>query len=192
MIGYALCGSFCTHARSIAMLERLVKEYEIQPILSERCIHTDTRFGSAAALLSQVESLCRRPCISTVEAAEPLGPKMPLDALIIAPCTGNTMAKIAAGITDGAVTMAAKAHLRGGRPLLLAAATNDALSANLSNIGQLLLRKHVYFVPMAQDDPTGKPTSMIADFSLIPDALKLAMEEKQLQPLFLPAGSVRL
>ena len=98
MIGYALCGSFCTHARSIAMLERLVKEYEIQPILSERCIHTDTRFGSAAALLSQVESLCRRPCISTVEAAEPLGPKMPLDALIIAPCTGNTMAKIAAGI----------------------------------------------------------------------------------------------
>ena len=192
MIGYALCGSFCTHARSVAMLEELVKSYEIQPILSERASSTDTRFGIADSLIARVESLCRRPCITTVEAAEPLGPKLPLDALVIAPCTGNTIAKIAAGITDGAVTMAAKAHLRGGRPLLIAAATNDALSSNLANIGQLLLRKHIYFVPMAQDDPTGKPTSMIADFKLIPDALKLAMEEKQMQPLFLPAGSVRL
>ncbi len=192
LIGFALCGSFCTHARALAVMEKLAEDYRLQPILSERCYTTDTRFGTAASLIERVESICHRPCIHTVEAAEPLGPKMPLDALLIAPCTGNTIAKIAAGITDGAVTMAAKAHLRGGRPLLIAAATNDALSANLANIGALLLRKHVYFVPMAQDDPQGKPTSMIADFTLIPQALTLAMEEQQMQPLFLQAGSVTL
>lgn len=192
MIGYALCGSFCTHARSLRTLAELAKSYEIQPILSERAAACNTRFGSAASLRAKLESICGRACITTIEEAEPLGPKHPLEALVIAPCTGNTIAKIASGITDTTVTMAAKAHLRAGRPLLIAAATNDALSANLANIGALLLRKHVFFVPMAQDDPTEKPSSLIADFGLIPDALRLALDGVQMQPLFLAAGTVRL
>lgn len=167
-IGYALCGSFCTHAQSMAVLETLVKTYTVVPILSEHAAYTDTRFGKAADLRQRLTMLCGRGPICTIADAEPLGPAEPLDLLVIAPCTGNTLAKLAHGITDTAVTMAAKAHLRADRPLLLALATNDALSANLGNIAVMRGRKHVYFVPLAMDDPVKKPHSLVADFSAIP------------------------
>ncbi len=167
-IGYALCGSYCTHAKSIAVLEGLVETYTVVPILSENVAHTDTRFGKAADLVQVLTSLCGRAPICTIAEAEPLGPAEVLDLLVIAPCTGNTLAKLAHGITDTAVTMAAKAHLRSDRPLLLALATNDALSANLGNIATMRSRKHVYFVPLAMDDPVHKPHSLVADFSSIP------------------------
>lgn len=168
MIGFAFCGSFCTHARCLNVLEILAKQYEIQPIMSETVYNTDTRFGTAKELCTRVEELCQKPIIHTIVQAEPLGPKTPLDLLIIAPCTGNTLSKMANGITDTAVTMAAKAHLRSDRPLLIALATNDALSANLGNIATMSNRKHVTMVPMKKDDPVHKPYSLIADFEKIP------------------------
>ncbi len=195
MIGYAICGSFCTHAKALATMARLRKAgYELQPIFSETVAHTNTRFGRADTFLQDVTGLCGRAPITTIERAEPLGPKLPLDALIIAPCTGNTLAKLANGITDTAVCMAAKAHLRSNRPLLIALASNDALSANLCNIGTLLQRKNVYFVPMAQDDCDKKPHSLVADFLKIEEGLEamLAAHPNQLQPLFLPSGSTTL
>lgn len=186
MIGYAFCGSFCSFSSSLAALERLVLSgEEIQPIFSERAYSTDTRFWLATEFVSRVQSLCQREIIHTVVDAEPLGPKRPLDALIISPCTGNTLAKLAHGITDSAVTMAAKAHLRQDRPLLIALASNDAMSQNLSNVGALLSRKSVFFVPMRQDDPEKKPHSLVADFSRIPEALTAMREGKQLRPLFI-------
>lgn len=176
MIGYAMCGSFCTHATAVVQLERLVREgYDIQPIMSETVYATDTRFGRAEALISRVKEICGREIIHTIVGAEPLGPQHPLDALVIAPCTGNTLAKLSCGITDTAVCMAAKAHLRTDRPLVLALASNDALSANLKNIAALLSRKSVYFVPMVQDDPAGKPHSMVADFDRVVDTLRDAL-----------------
>ena len=180
-IGYALCGSFCTHARSVKMLETLAHEHEIVPIASETVVSSDTRFGKASELISKIESICKRKIISTVVEAEPLGPKEPLDALIISPCTGNTLAKIANGITDTAVCMAAKAHLRGDRPLIIALSTNDALSANLKNLATLLERKNVYFVPLTQDDPLSKPHSLVCELSLLPETLDAAMKGKQYQ-----------
>ena len=171
-IGYALCGSFCTHAKSIAVLEKLAEEHTIVPILSETAATTDTRFGKAEDLVEILRVLCGREPIRTIAEAEPLGPAEPLDLLIISPCTGNTLAKMAHGITDTSVTMAAKAHLRSDRPLLIALATDDALSANLTNIGSMRSRKNVYFTPMSMDDPAGKPHSLVADFSAIPDEIK--------------------
>lgn len=185
MIGYAFCGSFCTHKKSIEMLKEIVDMgYTVQPIMSENVYSTDTRFGKAGDLIATVSELCKREIIHTIVQAEPLGPKIKLDALIIAPCTGNTLAKIANGITDTAVTMAAKAHLRSNRPLVLALASNDALSANLKNIGTLISRKSVYFVPMEQDEPIEKPHSLIADFSLLPQTLEHALNSKQYQRVF--------
>lgn len=187
MIGYAICGSFCTFSASLSALEGLLKQgYEIQPIMSERAYSTDTRFWLASEFVSRVEALCGRPVIHSIAYAEPLGPKNPLDALIIAPCTGNTLAKLSRGITDSSVTMAAKAHLRQDRPLLIALATNDGLSQNLSNIARLLTRKSVYFLPMRQDDPDKKPHSLVADLTLLPEALSAMADGKQLRPLFLP------
>lgn len=185
MIGYALCGSFCTHSASLAVLEELCKRHEVLPIVSEIVEKTDTRFGKAADTLSILSSLCHRPVIRTIQDAEPLGPKTILEALVIAPCTGNTLAKIVHGITDTTVTMAAKAHLRTNRPLLCALATNDAMSANLANIGAFLNRKACYLVPMRQDDPQNKPHSLVADFMRIPECLCAAMESRQIRPLFL-------
>ena len=186
MIGYAFCGSFCTLSASLAALERLISEgVEVQPIMSERAFTTDTRFWLAEEFSRRVESLCGRSIIHTVESAEPLGPKTPLDSLIIAPCTGNTLAKISRGITDSAVTMAAKAHLRCDRPLLIALATNDGLSQNLGSIATLVTRRSVYFVPMRQDDPKGKPHSLVADMTLLPDCFRLMGEQRQMRPLFL-------
>ena len=185
LIGYAMCGSFCTFARSFAVMEQLAQKHELVPIFSEIAASADTRFGNGADFIARAEAICGRPVIRTVTEAEPLGPKLPLDALIVAPMTGNTLAKLAHGITDSAVTMACKAHLRADRPLLIALASNDAMSANLANIGAMLQRKSVYFVPMKQDDPTAKPHSLVAEFARIPEALDALCAEKQLRPLFL-------
>ncbi len=185
MIGYAFCGSFCTHKRSLLELKSLKeKGYEILPIMSENVYNTSTRFGSCDELVSTVEGITGKEVVKSIVEAEPLGPKIHLDALVIAPCTGNTLAKIARGITDTTVTMAAKAHLRSDRPLVVALCSNDALSANLQNISLLLERKNVYFVPMMQDDPKNKPHSLVCDFSLLENTLELALKGKQLQPLF--------
>ena len=185
MIGFASCGSFCTLSRAVRQMELLSKRYDLFPIVSHAVASTDTRFGKAADYLALMEAISGRVPISTIAEAEPLGPAIPLEALIIAPCTGNTLAKMANGITDTSVTMAAKAHLRNGRPLIIALASNDALSANLRNIGTLLERKNIFFVPLGQDDPASKPHSMVCDFSRIEETLAAALEGRQLQPLLM-------
>lgn len=186
MIGYAFCGSFCTHAKALRELEGLVRAgQEVLPIMSETVWSTDTRFGRAADLRERVEALTGHSILHTVVDTEPLGPTVCLDALVISPCTGNTLAKLANGITDTAVCMAAKAHLRSDRPLILALASNDALSANLRNIGILLSRKHIYFVPMVQDDPEKKPHSLVADFSCLSRTMEAALQGRQERRLFL-------
>ena len=185
-IGFAICGSFCTHHHAMAALEQLRGQWRnIVPIVSECTAATDTRFGNAHDLMREMERICDHRVISTVKGAEPIGPQKLLDLLVICPCTGNTLGKLAAGITDTSVTMAAKAHLRNGRPLLIAPATNDGLAASAVSIGTLLGRKHIYFVPFGQDDPNGKPTSLAADFSLVLPAALAALEGRQLQPLLL-------
>jgi dipicolinate synthase subunit B len=185
MIGFALCGSFCTVRHALAQMEALSGRYEIQGIVSEAVYTTDTRFAPAKDVLDRVLQLTGRGIIHDVVGAEPLGPASPLEALIICPCTGNTLAKMANGITDSCVTMAAKAHLRSNRPLVIALASNDALSANLKNIAAMLMRKNVYFVPMKQDDPEKKPHSLVADFALLPQTLAAALEGRQIQPILL-------
>ena len=186
MIGYAFTGSYCTLSSSLPELEWLLSiGCDVQPIMSENAYATDTRFFKAKDFIKRVEELCSRPIIHTVTDAEPLGPKLPLEYLIIAPCTGNTLAKIANGITDTAVTMAAKAHLRCDRPMLIALASNDAMSQNLGNIAKLITRKSVYFLPMSQDDPRGKPHSLVAEFSRIGEGFIAMQEGRQLRPLFL-------
>ena len=185
MIGFAMCGSYCTHKYALAELERLVSEgYEVLPIISENVSSTNTRFGKAEELKNRLYDLTGYYPIDTIAEAEPLGPKIKLDALIICPCTGNTLAKMAQGITDTAVTMAAKAHLRSNRPLIIALASNDALSANLKNIGTLLTKKSVFFVPLTQDDPQEKPHSLVADFDCLIPTLEQAMNGKQYQKIF--------
>ncbi len=185
MLGFAMCGSYCTHKKALEQMSLLARQSDIQPIMSENVYSVSTYFGTAEALRDSVEKICNRSIIHTIVEAEPLGPKTPLDALVICPCTGNTLAKISLGITDTAVTMAAKAHLRSDRPLIIALASNDALSANLKNIGTLLSRKCVFFVPMRQDDPEKKPHSLVADFSLLHPTLEYAMRGKQYQKLFI-------
>lgn len=184
-IGFAFCGSFCTIESATAALTVLLPHYRITPIFSEAVQHTNTRFGKADAIIQKIESLCGMPGIKSIVEAETIGPKKLFDLLIIAPCTGNTLAKLSLGIIDATVPMAAKAHLRNARPLLIAPASNDALSVGLRHIGTLTLRKNVFFVPFGQDDPIGKPTSLIADFSKIPEAALSALENKQLQPMLL-------
>lgn len=185
MIGYALCGSFCTIADSLKQM-KLLKElgYDIVPIMSFNVYNTDTRFFVAEELKKQVRDICGRDIIATIPDAEPLGPKVKLDAMIISPCTGNTLAKLACGITDTPVCMAAKAHLRSDRPLVIALSTNDALSGNLKSIAVMLEKKSVYFVPMYQDDPVNKPHSLMPNFSMLKEALDLAMQGKQIGKLF--------
>ena len=184
-IGFAMCGSFCTYSQVFPVLEKLASQYAVIPIFSQIAYTTDSRFGKAQEHIRQAEEICKTPALHTIEQVEPFGPKKLLDALIIAPCTGNTLAKLAHSIADGPVTMAAKSHLRNGRPVLVAVSTNDALSGAAENIGRLLSRKHYYFVPFGQDDPMKKPTSMVADFSQIPDALTAALSGAQLQPVLL-------
>ncbi|MBO5671297.1 MAG: dipicolinate synthase subunit B [Clostridia bacterium] len=180
MIGYALCGSFCTHARALDTLRCLrARGHEIRPIVSDIVSRYDTRFGRAGDLLNELAQICGRDVIRTVVEAEPLGPKEKLDLLIIAPCTGNTLAKLACGITDTTVTMAAKAQLRADRPILLGLASNDALSANLQNIAALHMHRHITFAPMAMDDKTGKPYSLVCDFTAIPDLAESILKSRQ-------------
>ena len=184
-IGYALTGSFCTVSRSIGVLRSLAKRYETVPIISGSIASTDTRFGKAEDTVRLLTEICGRPPITLIKEAEPLGPSSPLDLMIISPCTGNTLAKLAGGITDTSVTMAAKAHLRTDRPLVIALATNDALSQNLKNIATVLSRKSVYFVPFGQDSPYEKPHSLISDFSLTEKTVEYALMGKQIQPLLI-------
>ncbi len=187
-VGFAVCGSFCTHARAMEALEQVKARFSrVVPIVSEAAAGTDTRFGTAHDLMREMERICDRRVISNLREAEPIGPKKLLDLLIICPCTGNTLGKLAAGVTDSSVTMAAKAHLRNERPVLIAPSTNDGLSASAASIGALLPRKYIYFVPFGQDDFEHKPTSLVADFSQVADAAQAALEGRQLQPLLLRA-----
>ncbi len=185
MIGYAFCGSFCTHKKAVEALKHIVDlGYDVQPIMSECVWKTNTKFGKAEDLKREVTAICGRDIVHTIVDAEPFGPNVALEALIVSPCTGNTLAKIANGITDTAVCMAAKAHLRSNRPLVIALASNDALSSNLANIGTLLNKKHIYFVPMVQDDPDKKPHSLVADLKLLTETLECALGGTQIIKIF--------
>ena len=182
-IGFAICGSFCTFHQVFPVMEELAKSYTIIPIFSHTSYTTDTRFGTAQSHIQRAAQICGTDPIFTIAQAEPIGPKKLLDALVVAPCTGNTLAKLAHGIADGPVTMAVKSHLRNARPVVIAVSTNDALGAAAENIGRLLARKHFYFVPFRQDDPAQKPASMVADFDAIPKTLALAVQGVQQQPV---------
>ena len=184
-LGFAMCGSFCTFKLVLEELERLAKDYDITPIMSQGAAFTDTRFGKAEDFRRRIAEICGREPITTIADAEPIGPRALLDVLVIEPCTGNTLGKLANGITDTPVTMAAKAHLRNGRPLVLAVSTNDALGASARNIGTLMNAKNIFFVPVRQDSPRGKPASLVADFSETAVAIKSALEGRQTQPLLL-------
>lgn len=186
MTGYAVTGSFCTHEKSLEQLTKLIeRKVDIIPIVSENVWNTDTRFGSAKIFVRKIEEICQKKAVHTICEAEKFGPSLPLDAMIIAPCTGNTLAKLAHGITDTAVCMAAKAHMRQSRPLLIALASNDAMSANLSNIATMLCKKNIFFVPLKQDDPKGKPHSLVADFEKLTDAYDAMLSSIQLRPVFI-------
>ena len=182
-LGLALCGSYCTYEKLFQAAEKLAETYDLIPIMSENAAETDTRFGAATEHIKHLMLLSGHKVVTTIAEAEPLGPKTPLDALLIAPCTGNTLAKLSHGITDTAVTMAAKAHLRNGRPVIVALSTNDGLSGSAENIARLLNRKHFYFVPFRQDDPAKKPRSLQADFSLLEETVRAALQGRQLQPI---------
>lgn len=185
-IGFAVCGSFCTLKPVIRQMRELAAlDCDITPIVSATVYETDTRFGKAADFIAEIEEICGKKCIHTIKDAEPIGPKALLDILLIAPCTGNTLGKLACGITDTPVTMAAKAHLRNERPLVIAPSTNDALGASAKNIGMLFNCKHVYFVPFRQDLPESKHNSCISDFTLIGKTLEEALKGRQLQPVLL-------
>ena len=184
-IGFAMTGSYCTFSQVFPIMEEAAKNHTLIPIFSANVYHTDTRFGTAQSHIRRAAEICGRDPIFTIAQAEPIGPKKMLDALIIAPCTGNTLAKLAHSIADTPVTMAAKSHLRNGRPVIVAVSTNDALAGAAENIGRLLSRKHYYFVPFGQDDPNGKPTSMVADFTKILPTLTAALDDKQIQPILL-------
>lgn len=184
-IGFAMCGSFCTFSQVFPVMEVLAKEHNVIPVFSTASATIDSRFGKAADHLHRAASICGKEPLCSIAQVEPIGPKKLLDALIIAPCTGNTLAKLAHSIADGPVTMAAKSHLRNGRPILVAVSTNDALAGAAENIGKLLARKHYYFVPFGQDDAKKKPTSIVADFTKIPQALESALGGQQMQPIIL-------
>ena len=185
IVGFAMCGSFCTYAQVFPAMEAVAKKHTVIPIFSEISYTADTRFGTHTEHIDTAEKICGRRALHTIEQVEPIGPKKLLDALIIAPCTGNTLAKLAHSIADGPVTMAAKSHLRNGRPVIIAVSTNDALAGAGENIGKLFSRKHYYFVPFGQDNPEKKPTSMVADFTQIPDTLAAALEGNQIQPVII-------
>lgn len=182
-IGFAVCGSFCTFSEVFPVIEQLAKQHTVLPIFSGASWATDTRFGTAESHIHKVSEICGAAPIHTIAQAEPIGPKKLLDALIVAPCTGNTLAKLSHGIADTAVTMAVKSHLRNGRPVIIGVSTNDGLGTAAENIGRLMTRKNYYFVPLRQDDPSGKPTSLIADWKQLPDALNAALKGEQLQPV---------
>ncbi|HPD89420.1 MAG TPA: dipicolinate synthase subunit B [Oscillospiraceae bacterium] len=182
-LGFALCGSFCTFDKALAEMEALTADYEITPIFSFNAASMDTRFGPAEGFVRRAEELCGRKAILTIQDAEPAGPQKLFDIVLVEPCTGNTLAKLANAITDTPVTMVVKAHLRNSRPVVLAVSTNDALSASAVNIGRLLNTKNIYFVPMRQDNPEKKPRSLMADFTRSGPALEKALSGEQMQPI---------
>lgn len=185
VIGFALCGSFCTFRKTLEALRALAQDYTVIPIASAASAQTDTRFGLAADFLAQIEEICGSKVLTELHEVEPFGPKKQLELLVIAPCTGNTLAKLSAGIADTAVTLACKAHLRNARPVVLAVSTNDGLAANAESIGRLLARRHFYFVPFGQDAPEAKPYSLVADLSKLPETVAQALVGRQIQPLLL-------
>ena len=183
-VGFALTGSYCTFGKTIPEILKLKEQgFKIQPIISENAYKTDTRFGTAVSFVEEIENICNTNIIHDIKGAEPIGPKNLLSALIIAPCTGNTLAKLANGITDSSVTMAAKATLRNEKPVIIGVSTNDGLGNACKNIGCLLNYKGIYFVPFNQDDPYNKPRSLVADMGKIHDTLLSALEGKQIQPV---------
>jgi dipicolinate synthase subunit B len=183
-IGFGLTGSHCTHDEVLPQIEKLV-EYgaKVIPIVSYTVANVDSRFGTAAHWLERITEICQQNPWTTVQETEPIGPQKLLDCLVIAPCTGNTLARLANAITDGPVLMAAKAQMRNHRPVVLAISTNDALGLNAANIAKLLVTKDIYFVPFGQDHPTGKPKSMVSRMELIPETCLEAIKGRQLQPL---------
>lgn len=186
MIGFAICASFCNFENSFKQLENLIeKGNEVLPIMSYNAYNTDTRFGKAEDFIKRAEALCKRKVIHTLCEAEPLGPKIHLDCLCICPCTGNTLAKLSCGICDTPVTLAAKAHLRNERPLVLALASNDSLLGNAENFGRMLARRNVFFVPLRQDDAKGKPRSLVCDFSRLEETIHETKCGKQIQPIMI-------
>ena len=183
-VGFAFCGSFCTLSMAMTALERVKARFgDVTPIVSEAAAANDTRFGPAHEFMREMERICDKRVIDSLVKAEPIGPKKLLDILIIEPCTGNTIGKLATGITDTPVTLAAKAHLRNNRPVLIGVSTNDALGAAAKNIGQLLNYKNLYMIPMRQDDCVKKPNSIVADFTKTYDAAMAALNGEQLQPV---------
>lgn len=184
-LGLAVTGSHCTFSRALEAFRPLKRDYTLVPILSGAAAGTDTRFFAASAFRAELEAFCGREAVDTIVKAEPLGTAQRLDALLVAPCTGSSLAKLARGVTDTAVTMACKAHLRNGAPLILAISTNDGLSGSAESIAALLQRKNVYFVPFRQDAPHQKPFSLQSDFDLLGETIKAAMEGRQLQPVLL-------
>lgn len=185
-IGFAMCGSFCTFLNALDTLRSLAAAgHDITPIMSYNAYTTDTRFGNASYFISEIENITGKKIICTISDAEPIGPKRMTDILVIEPCTGNTLAKLANGISDTPVTLAAKSQLRNSRPVLIALATNDALANSAKNIGLLQNCKNIFFVPYGQDDSLAKPNSMIADFSKTSEAIFEALEGKQIQPVII-------
>ena len=188
-IGFALTGSFCTFSRVMKVIQSLVQQgFEVTPILSFHAGQLDTRFGTAATWRDTLRHITDRLPIDTIQGAEPIGPKALFDVLVVAPCTGNTLAKLTHGVIDTPVTMAVKSHLRGDRPVVLALSTNDGLSGSAANIGTLLNRRQYYFVPFRQDAPSTKPRSLVADMACIPETIQAALDGKQLQPMLLCPG----
>lgn len=182
-LGFALCGSFCTFRTVLPVMQRLAERYQLIPIMSFQAYQTDTRFGTALEFRTAIEDICKRPIVHTIAGAEPFGPKKLLDLLVIAPCTGNTLGKLANGISDTPVTLAAKAHLRNARPVVVAVSTNDGLTGNAKNIGTLLNTRNYFFVPFGQDDPVSKEASLVAHMDAIPDTVEAALSGKQIQPI---------
>jgi len=185
MIGFAITGSFCTHKKTLQILEQFASNgIEIMPVISENACNISTRFGKADDFINSVEKITKKKIINSIEESETIGPNRNLEVMIIAPCTGNTLAKLANGISDTSVTMAIKAHLRNQKPLVIGLCTNDALSSNLINIGVMLNKKNVFFVPMYQDDTEAKPSSLVCDMDLVMQTYELALQRKQIQPVF--------
>lgn len=185
-LGVALCGSFCTFKKAVTMIEDLVAlGIDVYPIMSFNAYSISTRFGAAEEFNAQIEAITGRPIIHTILDAEPLGPKNMIDAILVAPCTGNTLAKIAHAIVDTPAVLAAKSLMRNGKPVILGISTNDGLGINLTNIGQLMTNQNVFFVPFGQDDPINKPYSLIADWSQVPATIEGALNRKQTQPIVL-------
>lgn len=180
-----MCGSFCTFSEVMEMAQGLCKKYDVYPIMSPLAGSADTRFGKAEDFRNKLKEWTGKEIIDSIVAAEPIGPKKMLDVLLVAPCTGNTIAKLANGIADTSVTLAVKAHLRNDRPVVIAVSTNDGLSGNAKNIGALMARRNFYFVPFGQDAPVGKPTSLVAKFALADETIEAAMRGEQLQPMLI-------